>query len=57
MFVAIIVPLGNDFLNTFLTRLRKLFKVEKYSTGETISGNTVNKGQCMGLEDYDFTTI
>ena len=28
-----------------------------YSREETISENTVNKGQCMGLEDYDFTTI
>ena len=42
MFVAIIVPLCNENFNTFLTRLQKVLKVEKYSREETIRGNTVN---------------
>ena len=34
--------LCNENLNNFLTRLRKSFKIEKYSREETIRGNTVN---------------
>ena len=40
-FVTIILPLWNENLKTFLTRLRKLFKGGKYSREENIRGNTV----------------
>ena len=41
--VTIILALCIENLNTFLTRLRKLFKRGNYSREETICGNTVIK--------------
>ena len=40
--VAMLFLLCNENLNSFLTRLRKLFKGGNYSREEIIRGNTVN---------------